>query len=66
MSIQNEIKQAVEVRSIPRIGKLVDGLRFKHGMNYANIQQLFEKVAKVDEQDFEQLMLECDEREQFS
>lgn len=63
MNLKTVLQRALNEHDLKTVGKIVEELRFRHGMNYANVQRFFLKYCNVGAEDFETLMAECDEAE---
>ncbi len=60
MKMGEAIQYAVEKRDVKMVGRIVDQLRFKCGMNYKQIQEFAHKVSGYDPAEWDSLMEEVD------
>jgi len=62
-SIADAIRKAWKSRRVEVIAGVADGLRFKHGLNYAQIHQTFCRVLEVEIPlpEFDAIMYAADE-----
>lgn len=60
MKMGEAIQYAVEKRDVMMVGRIVDQLRFKCGMNYQQIQEFAHKVSGYDPAEWDSLMEEAD------
>jgi len=55
-AIKELIITSVKAKDSVRVGKITDMLRFKYGLNYQDIFDLFNELTDINEADFEQLL----------
>jgi hypothetical protein len=60
MKMGEAIQYAVEKRDVKMVGRIVDRLRFKCGMNYKQIREFAHKVSGYDPAEWDSLMEEVD------
>jgi len=63
MTLNEAIISAVKNRNFPLLERITDALRVGHNgvwFDYKDTQQLFERCAGIDADEFEQLMYELD------
>lgn len=60
MTLKEAIKKAVTENDATKAGRIVENLRFKHGLDYKGCARMFENCAGCSEADFEALMYESD------
>jgi hypothetical protein len=60
MTIRKAITRAVTENNAVMAGRIADFLRFKHGLNYDQIQKMFFNITGISAAQFEGLMYEAD------
>lgn len=63
MTIGEALKKAIDERNPAMAGRIVDNLRFRFGMRYADAYGMAHRLTGISEADWEGLMYEADQEE---
>ena len=61
MTLKERVKKAVDEHNALELGRCVDFMRFKGGLNYGGCYDLVNKIAPISKPAFESMMYEADQ-----
>lgn len=59
-TLKEQIQQIAQTHNAKTAGRIVDYLRFKHGLSYDDCAAFFERCAGINKNEFEDLMYYAD------